>query len=113
MLRWRVSHGSKPRAKTPMMRMRIAQLREERGWSQAELAHRTGLRIATISAFENGKGNPKLSTLQDLAAAFNVPVLDLFEDEGADPQIAEIVSRLRQMHADDLAALQTILRTRR
>lgn len=93
--------------------MRIVELREAKGWSQAELAARTGLRIATLSQLENNKGNPKLGTLSMIASALDVSVLDLFTDEGSDPEIAEIVSRLRRAPAEERAAILTLLRQRR
>ena len=38
---------------TPI-RLRIRELREAKGWSQAELAERAGTRQATISEYETG-----------------------------------------------------------
>jgi len=37
---------------TPIM-LRVRELREAKGWSQAELARRAGVRQATLSAIEN------------------------------------------------------------
>ena len=46
---------------------RLARARRERGFTQAELAHRTGVPQPSISAIERGHANPTLDTLQSLA----------------------------------------------
>jgi transcriptional regulator with XRE-family HTH domain len=56
----------------------IRRLREERGWSQHELARRTGLHYATVSLVEGAKRNPSTRTLGKIAAAFEIEVPDLF-----------------------------------
>lgn len=51
----------------------IRLLREDRGWTQGELAERMAKRQETISQWENPNyGRYTLSTLKDLAAAFDV-----------------------------------------
>src|SRR3954471_17652791 len=45
--------------------------------SLSELARATGVGKATLSAIENGRGNPTVETLAALAAALGVPVVDL------------------------------------
>jgi transcriptional regulator with XRE-family HTH domain len=47
----------------------IRRLRRDKGWTQGDLADRTGLRVAHISEMEKGKGDPKLSTLYKLMQA--------------------------------------------
>jgi transcriptional regulator with XRE-family HTH domain len=47
--------------------------------SLSELARATGVGKATLSAIENGRGNPTVETLAALAAALGVPVVDLLE----------------------------------
>lgn len=53
--------------------LRVRELREAKGWSQAELAERAGVRRATVSAIENGltKG-VDFETLEKLARALEV-----------------------------------------
>lgn len=57
----------------------IRMLREKKGWTQDELAQRTGKRQETISLWENPNyGNYTLKTLKCLAGAFDVvPVFRL------------------------------------
>lgn len=46
---------------------RLAQARRQRGLTQVELAHRTGVPQPSISAIERGRANPTVETLQSLA----------------------------------------------
>jgi len=51
--------------------IRVRELREQRGWSQSEVARRAGVRQATLSAIENGETTGiDFETLQRLAQAF-------------------------------------------
>jgi transcriptional regulator with XRE-family HTH domain len=52
--------------------LRIRELREARGWSQAELAERAGVRQATISTLETGKARRLLDVLERIAEALEV-----------------------------------------
>lgn len=47
----------------------LKRLRQDKGWTQGDLANRTGLRVATISQLERGEGDPKMSTLHKLLDA--------------------------------------------
>ena len=49
-------------------------LRRERGWSQEELADRTGLHRTYVSGVERGVRNPTLLVLDRIAAAFEVSI---------------------------------------
>ena len=44
----------------------LKRLRNDKGFTQGDLAAKTGLRIATISQMERGEGDPKLSTIMKL-----------------------------------------------
>lgn len=53
--------------------LRVRELREARGWSQAELARQAGIRPSTLSAIENGQTNGvDFKTLEKLAGALEV-----------------------------------------
>jgi transcriptional regulator with XRE-family HTH domain len=56
---------------------RIKKLRSRRGYSQEELAERSGLSIRTIQRIENGETEPRGDSLTRLAAALGVTVDDL------------------------------------
>ena len=53
---------------------RVAELRKERGETQAEFSQRTGVRQQTISGYENGKMSPTLDAVIQIAKACDVSV---------------------------------------
>jgi transcriptional regulator with XRE-family HTH domain len=55
----------------------IRQLREERGWTQLELANRLGVTPSTIYNWERGRFDPRASQLRQLADAFGVKMDDI------------------------------------
>lgn len=56
----------------------IRAMRNERAWSQEDLAGKADKGITYISEIENGKSNLTLETLWQLANAFEVEVKVLF-----------------------------------
>lgn len=58
---------------------RVRTLREARAWSQAELAERTGLSRAGISAIESQRLVPSVEAAIAIAAAFQCQVEDVFQ----------------------------------
>jgi transcriptional regulator with XRE-family HTH domain len=61
----------------------IRQLREEKGWTQAELGVYAHLGASTVSLLESGKRKASARTLGRLAEALGVEVGDLFPKEEA------------------------------
>jgi transcriptional regulator with XRE-family HTH domain len=59
----------------------LRELRAERGLSIRALAESSRLNVNTLSLIENGKTSPSVSTLQQLAAALNVPITTFFETD--------------------------------
>ena len=57
---------------------RLAQLRRDRGWSQADLAARSAVSRAEVSAIETGRLVPSVAVALRLAAALARPVEDVF-----------------------------------
>lgn len=58
-----------------------AQVREMRtalGMTMAELAKSASLSVGMLSKIENGQTSPSLTTLQNLAAALNIPLASFF-----------------------------------
>lgn len=53
---------------------KIRAARKEKGLSQKDLAEKTGLSIATIQGYEQGKYKPKIENVQKIANALEVPV---------------------------------------
>ena len=61
---------------TPV-RLRLRELRERQGWSQAELARRAGLHNSVVNRAERGESSLTLATLAKLARALRVPPREL------------------------------------
>jgi len=51
---------------------RIVELRTKKGWSQADLARESGKDRQAIEKLENGKVNPTLYSLLEIAKALDV-----------------------------------------
>jgi transcriptional regulator with XRE-family HTH domain len=64
--------------------------REEKRWSQYQLASKSGIPRTTISAVELGTRTPKLGALTKLAKALNKPLADLYAAAGYEVPGAEV-----------------------
>ena len=62
------------------MENRLKAMREERGWSQGELARRLAVSRQTINAVETDKYDPSLPLALRMAKLFGVAVPGLFID---------------------------------
>ena len=69
-----------PRSVKSRFGTRLRQLREERGYSQEELAERAGLHRNYVGGVERGERNVALENIVKLAKALSVPPRDLFID---------------------------------
>ncbi|MER7183595.1 helix-turn-helix transcriptional regulator [Streptomyces hyaluromycini] len=56
------------------LRMMLARLRGERGWTFDELAERSGLARRTLIDLEHGRTTGSVTTWHALAHAFGVPI---------------------------------------
>lgn len=59
--------------------LRVRGLREDRNWSQEDLAAEIGSRRQYISAIELGKTNPKYDLIERIANAFGLSLAELFQ----------------------------------
>ncbi len=57
--------------------LRVTELRGEKGWTQEELGHRSGLHRAYVGQVERGEKNIGLRNLEKIAKALGVKVQDL------------------------------------
>jgi transcriptional regulator with XRE-family HTH domain len=57
-------------------------LREERAWTQEELAHRAGIHRTYLSDIERGSRNTSLVNIEKLAIALELSLSELFERMG-------------------------------
>jgi len=63
---------------------RVIALRQERNWTQEELAALSGISTRSVSNIENGVFSVTLDTAEKLARSFSIPLATLFdfEDDG-------------------------------
>lgn len=87
---------------------RIKELRQARGWTQADLARRLGVTRNGVNSWEQGLSMPSPASLVDLARMFSVSTdyllgverLDMVNVSGLDERdvaiLAELADRLRK-----------------
>jgi len=61
------------------MKNLVKQLREDRGWSQSDLADALDVSRQTINAIENGRYDPSLPLAFSIAAVFSRRIEDIFK----------------------------------
>ncbi|MDP9357658.1 MAG: helix-turn-helix domain-containing protein [Chloroflexota bacterium] len=69
----------------------IRELRDEKGWTQLELANQLGVTPSTVYNWERGRFEPRLTQLRDLARVFGVRMdeIDFIpETEGTTKKLA-------------------------
>ncbi len=59
----------------------LAELREERGWSQGDLAEQLGVSRQTVNALERGKYDPSLPLAFKIARLFKRSIEEIFEPD--------------------------------
>lgn len=59
---------------------RLKVLRAERNWTQADLAEKIGVSRQAVNALETDKHSPSLELAYKLAALFDLPVEEIFEN---------------------------------
>lgn len=64
----------------------LAELRKEKGWTQAELAQQLGVSDKAVSRWETGRGLPDTALLLPLAAVLGVSVGELLAGEHMDAE---------------------------
>lgn len=77
---------------------RIAQLREEAGLTQVDLAKKVPCDSSLLSRIERGRVAPSLSTLHGIASALGIPLAHLFAS-GSDLELPDLRRLLRSPDA--------------
>ena len=59
---------------------KIRELRQEKGWSQEDLAEVSGLHRTYIGDIERAERNISIDNIEKLAKAFKISITELFKD---------------------------------
>lgn len=92
-----------------MLGARIAALRRDAGWSQAELGKRLKVSASAVGMYEQGRREPSADTLIALSEIFDVTTDYLLKGRPIDPADRQAVTRLMR---SSLESAQTALSTR-
>ena len=74
----------------------VLQLRKKAGLSQLMLATEARIALKTLHAAEHAAGNLRLSTLEKIVGAFEVPVARLFEQKQSAPGLNALIELLTE-----------------
>lgn len=92
--------------------MRIKECRRKLGMTQEELAEILFTKKNTISMYENGKIDIKVSILQDIAKALNTTAGYLLdgEEKAVSPEVMQVAMMLQEMKSAELreAAMEQV-----
>ena len=98
---------------------RLKRVRQEKGWSQAQLAKRLGIHQKQISGYERGVHVPQTELLIRIADLFDVSLDFLaFDDRDdvrrvhiADRQLLELFEQIDKLSDKDKATVKAVLDT--
>lgn len=63
----------------------IRKIRKEFGWTQADLAEKSGISVPFMTQIELGRKSASLEVVQNIAAALNISYKQLFEENTVAP----------------------------
>lgn len=93
---------------------RIANLREEKGWSLYQLANKAGLTYKTLYNWYNGDSVPTVKALEAVAEALEVPLCELFTTDKifvADEELQELISKWKRLNSKQKNAIMNVINT--
>jgi len=98
---------------------RIKKLRQQRGWSQAQLSKKLNVHQKQISGYERGVHSPSIELLVRMAELFNVSLdyiaFDNREEKNiipiADRELMQAVQQIDRLSAEDRATIKAVLNT--
>jgi transcriptional regulator with XRE-family HTH domain len=103
-------------ADTETTGQRLARLRKERGWTQVELAERTGIVQTVLSDYERGKLRLNANMVVRFAQALDVTTDDLLQPNTAQAPVRRkpslrVLRRLERIERLPLHQQNTLLKT--
>lgn len=87
--------------------IRIRDLRNEKGWSQEELAHRAGIHPSHLGRLERGEKSPTLDSIEKVINALDITFEELFRyiqpaNKNTDNMtLSLLINKLNTLSADD------------
>ncbi|OPY57900.1 MAG: HTH-type transcriptional regulator SinR [Syntrophorhabdaceae bacterium PtaU1.Bin034] len=93
---------------------RIRILRKERGWSQEELGERADLHHTYVGAVERGEKNASIDTLDKIAEALGVEMIDLFtlarKQQSIDSLRSHVIEEIRELSSGTLKLIADLIK---
>jgi len=96
---------------------RIAESRKKKGWTQEELAEKSKLHNTYIGAVERGEVNISVKSLEKIANALNLPVIEFFRTVKStilqtekEKIIEDINKRLRKQKIKNLELVSKVIK---
>ncbi|MDE6287985.1 MAG: helix-turn-helix domain-containing protein [Muribaculaceae bacterium] len=93
-----------------MIKLRIKELIEDKGFTQAQVARELGVTSMTVSGWATGKRYPSIEVLDNLATMLNVDIVDFFRS--AVPQGVTLQARVGNTTVDLTPTLVKALASR-
>lgn len=91
----------------------ITTYREKRGWSEYQLAERSGLPQSTISSWYRKNMVPTIPSLEKICDAFGITLSQLFAEEDAPVSLTtsqkQLLERWSRLTEDQQAAVFTLI----
>lgn len=87
----------------------ITRYREERGWTEYQLAERSGLPQSTISSWYRKHMVPTIPSLEKICAAFGITLSQLFAEGDTPVSLTEAQRKLLEHWARLSAEQQTVV----
>lgn len=107
-----VAHGSADEMSAQYLRMlgeRVRNARARHGMTRRMLAHDSGISERYLAQLESGHGNFSIVLLRRVAAAINVPLTELVDDEMPSVEYALLTERLRRLKPGELREAAALL----
>lgn len=91
-------------------------LRKERGWTEYELAEKSGLTQSTISSWYRKNMTPTIGSLEKICAAFGITLSQFFLEESSKTinlttQQLELITTISKLRDDQFIALLNFLKS--
>lgn len=87
------------------MKLRVKELRQNRGWTVQQLADAVGLSKSYVNDLENGKRRANSYRLEKFAAVFDVSLYDLIDDGSLSQDQRKLLVDFEAMTAENRAIL--------